>query len=124
MSKKVTESSLWLHDIGKISKEMEKQELIPDEGDAKFLLPAACLRANRLLYERLNNGNFNYNDDSFYQTLADELDEMCKKFGLDPIASDISFAKPEEVKKALDKLTNYLKKHREEWDKIQWEPTY
>jgi len=63
-------------------------------------------------------------DDSFYQTLADELDEMCKKFGLDPIASDISFAKPEEVKKALDKLTNYLKKHREEWDKIQWEPTY
>ena len=36
MGKEVTESSLWLHDIGKIYDEMEKQELIPDEGDAKF----------------------------------------------------------------------------------------
>lgn len=122
MAKNVAE--LWSHDIGKIYGEMEEQELIPDAGDTKFLLPAACLRANRLLYERLNNDNCNYNDGSFYQALADELDEICRQIGLGPIALSISFGSVEEAKMILDKLTNYLEEHRKDWDKIQWKPTY
>lgn len=125
----VEEYELWDHPIGEVYEEMEKLGLIPEYGDAKYVIPAAVLRANRLLYERLNNGMANYymEEDGcgFYHEREEELNDLAMYLGMDDyLGSIIIEDDPDEVWKKLDEFLEIVKSRRDDWTAEEWNPCY
>jgi len=127
MDGKVKEEDLWEHKVGDLYEEMEKEGLIPPQGDSEYFWPAMVLRVNRLLYERLNNGNMNYDfegDDGFYHELERDLNRWGIRFGLRAFGTKLLFGKPDEVWEALDKFVQIVEEKKEEWKTTKWIPAY
>lgn len=125
----VEEPELWDHPIEEVYEEMEKLGLIPEYGDAEYIIPAAVLRAVRLLYERLNNGMANYHmedsDCGFYHRLEKELDKMARYIGAEyGLGNIIVYSDPDTVWEELDKFLEVVKSKRDEWTAEKWIPTY
>lgn len=120
---------LWNHPIGDLYEEMEAEGLIPECGDSEYYWPAMVLRANRLLYERLNNGNFNYDyeDDDregFFHTLERELNWFGERKGLGRLGTLALFGNARKTYEAFSKMVELVNAHRDEWRTVKWVPRY
>jgi hypothetical protein len=91
--------------------EMEEEGLIPEEGDSEYLFPAMFLRAGRLVYERLNNGNINYvmeDEDGFYHRLEKELNMFGYMVGFENLGSVLIDGSEEEAIKGLRFIIDFI----------------
>jgi hypothetical protein len=111
-----------------LEEEMDKAGLIPEAGDSEYFWPAMVLRVSRLLYERENNGNINYNMEDecegFYHEFERELNRFGRKYGLGELGTIIIHGREEEVEEALNRFVELVKAKKKEWTAFKWIPTY
>lgn len=111
----------------KLYEEMEDEGLIPAAGDSEYFWPAMVLRIGRLLHERLNNGNINYDledSDGFYHELEKDLDKFGRKFGFGDLGHILVHSSDEEVQEVLDRVVQFFQEKRDVWKVYKWLPTY
>jgi len=112
----MNEGDLYDHEIWDLFESMMDSGLIPSEGDSNYFWPAMVLRVERLLYERLNNGNVNIDwfNQEFYKELQNDLNEKMKEYGFEDLGSTISYKEPEKVWDMLTEFVEIVRQHEEE----------
>ena len=143
---------LWGHPIADLYEYMYDKKLIPVSGDSEYMYPSIVLYINRILYEKLNNGGYNYfsNQEDFYDTMSKMMVYYIRHITNKPCHEVISevlkthtkeditipnlenFAhivmhediSPDVVSKTVSALALHILENEDKWEQYKHDPIY